>query len=83
MVSTTVARCTTLRGITTYEFDDAGVRRFANDVEKANFVWADFMHWEQGGNAYWLLAKEGAALVPLRMLSHTERAELEIGRAHV
>ena len=76
MASTTVARCTKLRGITTYEFDDAGVRRFTNDVEKANFVWADFTHWEHGGNAYWLLAKEGAALVPLRMLSHTERAEL-------
>ena len=74
--STTVARLTKLRGTTIYDFDDAGVRRFANDVEKAKFSWADFTHWEQGGNAYWLLANEGAALVPLRMISQTDRAAL-------
>lgn len=67
---------TKLRGITTYVFDDAGVCRFADDVEKAKFSWADFTHWEQGGNAYWLIAKEGAALVPLRMVSPPDRAEL-------
>lgn len=76
IVSTTFSRLTKLRGITTYEFDDAGVRRFANDVEKAKFSWADFTHWEQGGNAYWLLAKQGAALVPLRMISAADRAAL-------
>ena len=66
---------TKLRGITTYEFDDAGVRRFAKDVEKAKFSWTDFTHWEQVGNAYWLMAKEGAVLVPLRMISAADRAE--------
>ena len=76
IVSTTFARMTKLRGIATYDFDEVGVRRFANDVEKAKFSWTDFTHWEQGGNAYWLLAKQGVALVPLRMISPTDRAEL-------
>ena len=76
IVSTTFSRLTKLRGITTYEFDDAGVRRFANDVEKAKFSWADVTHWEQGGNAYWLLTKQGAVLVPLRMVSKCDRTEL-------
>lgn len=76
IVSTTFARLTKLRGIATYDFDEVGVRRFANDVEKAKFSWTDFTHWEQGGNAYWLLAKEGAALVPLRMITPTDRADL-------
>ncbi len=76
IVSTTFSRLTKLRGITTYHIDDAGVQRFANDVEKANFRWDDFTHWEHGGNAYWLLAKEGAALVPLRMISTKDREEL-------
>ncbi len=76
IVSTTFARLTKLRGTTIYDFDHTGVRRFANDVEKAKFSWADFSHWEQGGNAYWLLAKEGTALVPLRMISPTDRVEL-------
>ena len=76
IVSTTVARLTKLRGATTYDFDDTGVRRCANDVKKAKFFWADFTHWEQGGNAYWLLAKQGAALIPLRMISLTDRSDL-------
>ena len=76
IVSTTFARLTKLRGIATYDFDDAGVRRFVNKVEKAKFGWADFTHWEQGGNAYLLLAKQGVVLVPLRMISQTDRAEL-------
>ena len=75
-VSTTFARLTKLCGTATYDFDDSGVRRFVKKVEKAKFSWADFTHWEQGGNAYWLLAKDGAALVPLRMISQTDRAEL-------
>ena len=62
IVSTMISRLTKLRGITTYEFDDAGVRRFAKDFEKAKFSWTDFTHWEQGGNAYWLMATEGAVL---------------------
>lgn len=74
--STTVARLTKLRGTTTYEFDDTGVQRFANNVEKAKFSWAVFTHWEYGGNAYWSVAKPGAALVPLRMISPSERLEL-------
>lgn len=76
IVSTTFSRLTKLRGITTYDFDDSGVRRFANEVEKAKFNWADFTHWEQGGNAYWLLAKQGAVLVPLRMILPTDRLDL-------
>lgn len=67
---------TKLRGIATYDFDEVGVRRFANDVEKTKSSWTDFTHWEQGGNAYWLLAKRGVVLVPLRMISPTDRAEL-------
>ena len=50
--STTVARLTKLHGTTIQDFDDAGVRRFANDVENAKFCCADFTRWEQGGDAY-------------------------------
>ena len=76
VVSTTFSRLTKLRGIATYDFDDVGVRRCADGIEKAKFSWADFTHWEQGGNAYWLLAKHGAVLVPLRLISPADRTAL-------
>jgi len=88
LVSTTFARVTKLRGLATYVFDDVGVRRSANDIEKAKFVWADFTHWEIGGNASWLMCKQGAALVPLRMIASETRAKLtelfesKLGPAH-
>ena len=88
LVSTTFARVTKLRGLASYVFDDVGVRRSANGIEKAKFVWADFTHWEVGGNAYWLMCKQGAALVPLRTIAGTTRAKLtelfesKLGCAH-
>ena len=88
LVSTTFARVTKLRGAATYVFDEAGVRRSADGIEKAKFVWADFTHWEVGGNAYWLMCKQGAALVPLRTVAGetqvklTELFESKLGCAH-
>ena len=88
-VSATFARLTKLRGLATYVFDDVGVSRSANGIVKAKFVWADFTHWEVGGNAYWLMCKEGAALVPLRTISGETRAKIsqlvesKLGVAHV
>lgn len=87
-VSTTFARLTKLRGLAAYVFDDVGVRRSANGFEEAKFVWADFTHWEIGGNAYWLMCAQGAALVPLRMIDDETRAKLtslfesKLGFAH-
>ena len=76
LVSTTFARVTKLRGLASYVFDDVGVCRSANGIEKAKFVWADFTHWEVGGNAYWLMCRQGAALVPFRMIAAETRLKL-------
>ena len=88
LVSSTFARVTKLRGLATYVFDEVGVRRSATGIEKAKFVWADFTHWEVGGNAYWPMCEQGTALVPLRMIAGETRAKLtelfesKLGCAH-
>ena len=76
VISSTFARLTKLRGAARYEFDEVGVRRFKDGVEQVNFLWADFTHWEKGGNACWLMSPTGACLVPLRSIDDETQAQL-------
>ena len=76
IISSTFARLTKLRGAARYEFDEVGVRRFKDGIEQVNFSWADFTHWEKGGNACWLMSPAGASLVPLRSIDDETQAKL-------